>query len=357
MTSMGQHSEHSAAGAPLRRAHFTAWAVFLGMAGTSMVFQVFHSIHVGHMPWPLAYLYGIVPLAVSVGVLEVAAKWQSKGAKAGAWLVTAGAMFLSAFATGAVTASAAPPHAELLFGAVLDAAALLTVRFILDGPRAAHAVAAVAKREAELLGQAAAERSAREQAQAAHEAAEASLRADAEAALEAQREAHAAALRDLRDARDSDVRAMREDLDAERAARESAEQDAERRASAETERDEAVAAMLGAQAAAEAAEGERTEAQRAAAENAAKAETLTRKLARAAGANGRKPTAGEGRKNRNLAVPNDFDAQAAALAILADEPDISGAKLAERVGMSERWGQAFKKQLVTRPAGGETAGE
>lgn len=50
-------------------------------------------------------------------------------------------------------------------------------------------------------------------------------------------------------------------------------------------------------------------------------------------------------------VPNDVDAQAEALAILAAEPDISGAKLAERVGMSERWGQTFKKNLAARTAG------
>ncbi len=45
-------------------------------------------------------------------------------------------------------------------------------------------------------------------------------------------------------------------------------------------------------------------------------------------------------------VPNDVDAQAEALSILAAEPDISGAKLAERVGMSERWGQTLKKNLA-----------
>lgn len=50
-------------------------------------------------------------------------------------------------------------------------------------------------------------------------------------------------------------------------------------------------------------------------------------------------------------VPNDVDAQAEALAILAAEPDISGAKLAERVGMSERWGQTLKRNLAARTAG------
>jgi hypothetical protein len=39
-----------------------------------------------------------------------------------------------------------------------------------------------------------------------------------------------------------------------------------------------------------------------------------------------------------------------ALRILADEPDISGAKLAERVGMSKRWGQLHKPELVAMAA-------
>jgi|HubBroStandDraft_6_1064221.scaffolds.fasta_scaffold09737_8 hypothetical protein len=55
-------------------------------------------------------------------------------------------------------------------------------------------------------------------------------------------------------------------------------------------------------------------------------------------------------------VPQDVDAQAEALSILAAEPGISGAKLAERVGMSERWGQTFKKNLTARTAGPEGEG-
>ena len=37
--------------------------------------------------------------------------------------------------------------------------------------------------------------------------------------------------------------------------------------------------------------------------------------------------------------------------ILAAEPGISGAQLAERVGMSERWGQEHKKQFLKRTLG------
>jgi uncharacterized membrane protein len=100
---------------------------------------------------------------------------------------------------------------------------------------------------------------------------------------------------------------------------------------------------------------EREAARREAAEFAAKVGILTRKLA-AASPRKRAPqppakkTASAPRsktaEDPATGVPNDVDAQAEALAILAVEPDISGAKLAERVGMSERWGQTFKKGLA-----------
>lgn len=50
-------------------------------------------------------------------------------------------------------------------------------------------------------------------------------------------------------------------------------------------------------------------------------------------------------------VPQDVDAQAEALAILAGEPGISGAQLGRRVGRSERWGQDLKKKLAAKHAG------
>lgn len=49
--------------------------------------------------------------------------------------------------------------------------------------------------------------------------------------------------------------------------------------------------------------------------------------------------------------PADFDARAEALSILAAEPNISGAKLGERVGKTGRWGQLLKAELATAPAG------
>ena len=45
-------------------------------------------------------------------------------------------------------------------------------------------------------------------------------------------------------------------------------------------------------------------------------------------------------------IPADVDARREVLAILANEPDISGAKLGLRVGMSARWGQMVKNELA-----------
>ena len=54
---------------------------------------------------------------------------------------------------------------------------------------------------------------------------------------------------------------------------------------------------------------------------------------------------------RRVRLPKSHEAtQAEALAILAAEPGISGAKLGPLVGMSARWGQLFLKGLTTASA-------
>lgn len=52
-----------------------------------------------------------------------------------------------------------------------------------------------------------------------------------------------------------------------------------------------------------------------------------------------------------MTVPEDVDTQAAALEILAAEPDISGAQLGLRLGKTERYGQMLKKNLASASAG------
>jgi hypothetical protein len=108
-------------------------------------------------------------------------------------------------------------------------------------------------------------------------------------------------------------------------------------------------------AAREAAEADREIARGETAEIAAQAEILERKLAAAVARNARKdkratPPRGKGANPHATEVPNDVDAQAEALAILAAEPNISGAKLGPRVGKSGRWGQLFLQGLTTASA-------
>lgn len=305
MDDMGSHSDvHAAAGRPLRRARLTAWAVFLGMAGTTMAFQVYHAVTTGRMPWPLAVLYGIVPLAISIGVLAFAAHWPSKGGRAGAYLITAGAMFMSASATGTVTFYAAASHTELLFGFILDGAALLAIRFIFDGPTAAQAVAEVTRREAELTAKANGERSLRERAEAEHRAAMADLKARADAAIGKLRADGQAALDGLRG-----------------------------------ELAEAEKALASA----------RSEAEK----SAARIAVLERKLGgparRSRTAPARSGTAT--RSAAGTAPEDDLDLEARALKLLATNLDMSGAELAEKLGISAGYGRKLRRRLTgDRPA-------
>lgn len=294
MTDMG-NGQHEAAGAGLRRARTAAWIVTVVMGGTTMAFQVYHAVKFGHMPWELAVLYGIVPLLIALLVLEIVAEWREAPwpAKAAAYAIMAAAMFLSASATGAVVLHAAPGHFSLLPGALLDAAELLAAFFILNGPSAAQAIAAAARREAELLGRADAERSAREQAEAAHQAAVSDLRARAGAEIEARDRALADAAQALAAARS----------DAEKAA--------------------------------------------------AKTAVLERKLGGPARRSRTAParTGTAPRSSAETASEDDVELEARALKLLATDLDMSGAELARQLGVSEGYGRKLRRRLgPDRPA-------
>jgi hypothetical protein len=59
------------------------------------------------------------------------------------------------------------------------------------------------------------------------------------------------------------------------------------------------------------------------------------------------------RISRATGVPDDVDARAEALSILAAEPEIKGADLGLRVGKSKRWGQLFLRGLATAAPKGQ----
>jgi DNA gyrase/topoisomerase IV subunit A len=261
------------------------------MAGTSVLYNVYHALIIGHMPWYTGVLEGLVPLLLAIGVLEIAAAWKS-WEQAVAWLVTAGAMAWSAAATGAVVQPGAPGHIGWPFGILADAAALYAMRFILNGPTAEQAVARVSQKIAELTGAVEAEQVARTQAEAAHRAKTERMTADF----------------------DRQVSAVRTEL-------------------------EEVQTALG-------------EARREAETSTARAEALAQKLAgtakRSGGGPARSKTAartGSG-TSRRTAPDDDLELEAKALKLLATDLDMSGAELARQLGVSEGYGRKLRRRLT-----------
>ena len=114
-----------------------------------MSFQVYHSVKHGHMPWPLAVLYGVIPLLISMLLIDFVSAWKDAPVWAlpGGCLIIGGSMYLSASATGAVVLHAAPDHASSLFGILLDGAAILAARFLMTAAKRA-AVSELASFEA-----------------------------------------------------------------------------------------------------------------------------------------------------------------------------------------------------------------
>ena len=266
------------------RARVSAWSVFIGMAGTTMSFQVYHSVKYGHMPSTLAYLYGIVPLAISMLVIEFVSGWENapKWARPSAYLITGGSMFLSAAATGAVVFRAAPDHTSLLFGLLLDGAAILAARFLMTaGQKAADAVAQAEAGTAEAV-------------------------------------------------------ALRAALEGEQLDREAAEEERDT-ARAEATQVATATAALHAQVAALEAKLEAT------------LKGDTKKPEPSRGSAARKPHA----RSEGQTEEQKLGTEAAALAIIADEPDISGSELGRRLGTTPGYGRTLMRKLAPASAGGE----
>jgi hypothetical protein len=110
------------------------WTLLIGMGGTSVTYNVWHAVHRGELNIGLALLYGLAPV-FAAGLLShiVAEHDGGKIMKAVTYTVMLAAMALSIGATASVVAPAAGPWMRWLFGGVLDAAALVALRVILDG--------------------------------------------------------------------------------------------------------------------------------------------------------------------------------------------------------------------------------
>jgi hypothetical protein len=290
MPIMGKHSPAEAANT---RARVSAWAVFISMAATTMSFQVYHSIEHGKMPWPLAGLYGIIPLLISMLLIEFVSGWDDAPAwiRPAAYLIIGGAMYLSAAATGDVVLHAAPLHSSLLFGLLLDGAAILAARFLMTTAKVTAAMA-----------------------QAAFAA-----------AMETERSA-------------------RQDAEAERDA---ARQDA----------DEAARAAAGAAAQAEEAVAKAADLARQLADTKAGTGTGTKGDAtgqRGSGSAGRHKgdTAARPRTKDPAAQAAEAVTYAEAALILADEPGISGSELGRKLGTTPGYGRTLKRKLTQVGQGG-----
>lgn len=345
MTRMGtRQKDHGSTGArlavaPPRSAWVSAWTVAVCMAGTSSGFQVYHALKWGRQPWGAAYPEGIAPLVVSLAILQVISKWRGvpEWCRWGAYAVLVGAMYMSASATGAVVAPISPPHMSLLFGLLMDGAAIIAFHFILNAPRAADV-------------QAAAEEAAADRAQADDRA---RLQAEADRAQAARAEDAARAQEELNAAR-ADAQA----IDAARAEAErhgaAAGAEAQRLAVLLRAGDEAVAGVRAELEAAASAVRESAEARAAAEKRAASAEAraarATRKEEGGARAGTARKDAGARAQDRapsdEAEAEADVDARTKALGILEKNPGISAAQLGVDAGMSKRWGQDHKAEFV-----------
>jgi hypothetical protein len=201
---------------------------------------------------------------------------------------------------------------------------------------------------------AAARRKAEAKRQAEAERAEADERTALRRQLDGERRAHAAELTEIRDAAQAAIEAAQAEREtALRQANETAQAAAaEWQAEASRELDE----LTGKVSAFEETGAAAAEALAKAELRADRAERLARKAGANSGANGsRNAGAADAAKSRTT-VPNDVDARAQALMILAEDPNITGRELGERCGRGERWGQLRKSELAGHVADGTGAG-
>jgi hypothetical protein len=192
MTDMPDHART----APKQSSATTAaWAVLIGMGGTTVTYNIFHAVHHGPMPkslaLPLGLLYGIAPVFAAMCLSHLVAARKGDHIMQGlAFAVMLGAMGLSIGAVGTVVRPVAGPYLCWLFGAVLDAAALIALRMLLSGHE---------RKAAEATALEAAERAAAEAGGAAQEAAGKAAALEAElAAVSAELAAVKGALEPLR---------------------------------------------------------------------------------------------------------------------------------------------------------------
>lgn len=117
-----------------RHGRVAAWAVLLGMGGTSFAYNVYHATHAtgGRLIPLLAVLFGLSPVYAALGLSHIAASNRNTVRTVVTYLVMAGAMVLSAGATAKVVAPVAGGiWMGWLFSIVLDAASMISLNVLL----------------------------------------------------------------------------------------------------------------------------------------------------------------------------------------------------------------------------------
>lgn len=270
-----------------------AWAVLIGAGTITMVYNIWHATHAGHMIIGLALLYGFGPVFVAALLSHIVAEYDcGRFLKGIAFATMLGAMAMSIGATAWVLGPTAGPVLRWVFGAVLDTAALVSLRVILDSRKRHNAYTA----ELEAARAAAEESAGRERELQAQLAAKPTERLRLE------------------------YRRTDEDTAAIEAGRRAAGQVAELNAELE-----AVRGKL------------------------AKAVQNRSKPRRGTGTKTGTST-GTGRPGTSRRDPgtDDLDTEARALAEIGADPTISGAELARRIGVTESYGRRLRRELAAR---------
>jgi hypothetical protein len=271
-----------------------AWAVLTGAGTITMVYNIWHATHAGHMIIGLALLYGFGPVFVAALLSHIVAEyecgWFLKGI---AFATMLGAMAMSIGATAWVLGPTAGPVLRWVFGAVLDTAALVSLRVILDSRKRQNA-----------------------------------FTSDLEAARTAVAEA-AQLERDLREqlaAKPAErLRLVYQRSDEDTAAIEAGERSAERAAQLEAEL-EAVQRKL------------------------AKAVQARSKQPAGTGTKTgtRKPGTAPASTGASTADADELTTELRALAEIEKDPTISGAELARRLNITDSYGRRLRRELAAR---------
>lgn len=119
-----------------RHGAVAAWLVLISMGGTNLTFNIYHALqgadHGHALAIGLAFLYGVIPVAASLGLSHMVAAYEGSGWMRGiAFTVMVCAMSLSVEATAVTIKPVAGPEMCWVFPGVVDTAALVALRFVI----------------------------------------------------------------------------------------------------------------------------------------------------------------------------------------------------------------------------------